>query len=390
MLAERRHIITAMGLSNALGDSVDAVWTALLEGRPRTSPPPFELPFETVCGAVQGPLDALPAADREFDSRLARIVMRALPQVSAAVARARQRWGADRVAILVGTSTGGLDATELAHRHFRKTSTYAAGFNLRTAHAFDALNVLLARVLQLTGPSYAVSTACTSSVKAIASATRLLEANLCDAALVVGADALCETTVRGFHSLGVLSKQAARPFSSERDGIHIGEGAALLLVERHGEGPAYVASVGETSDAHSMSAPHPEGKGAAEAIQAALAKARLSPQQVDYVNAHGTGTEQNDQAESRAILSTLGSAVPVSSTKGLTGHTLGACGATEAAFCTLAIQHGFLPPSAGATPLDPGLGIHVVRAPARHKVKVVLSNAFAFGGSNTGLILAAT
>jgi 3-oxoacyl-[acyl-carrier-protein] synthase-1 len=257
------------------------------------------------------------------------------------------------------------------------------------AHAFDGLNTLLVRMLGLTGPSFAVSTACTSSVKAIASAVRLIEADLCDAALVVGADALCETTVRGFHSLGVLSRQPARPFSAERDGIHIGEGAAMLLIERHGDGPAYVASVGETSDAHSMSAPHPEGVGAAAAIRAALAMARLAPEQIDYVNAHGTGTEQNDQAESRAILSALDAQVPVSSTKGLTGHTLGACGAIEAIFSALTIQHGVMPPSAGALPVDPALGVNVVRTPTRKNVKVVLSNAFAFGGSNTGLILAA-
>ncbi len=389
MLAERRHIITAMGLSNALGDTVESVWTALLEGRPRVSAPPFELPFETVCGAVAGPLDPLPAADRAFDSRLARIVQRALPQVSRAVARARQRYGAERVALLVGTSTGGLDATEHAHRHYRESRAHAPSFSLRKAHAFDALNILLARMLGLTGPSYAVSTACTSSAKAIASALRLLEADLCDAALVVGADALCETTVRGFHALGVLSTRPSRPFSAERDGIHIGEGAALLLIERHGEGPAYVASVGESSDAHSMSAPHPEGQGAAEAIRAALSRARLPPEGIDYVNAHGTGTAQNDQVESRAILSALPEHVPVSSTKGLTGHTLGACGATEAIFSALTIQHGQLPPSAGALPVDPTLGLHLVCAPTRKKVNAVLSNAFAFGGSNTGLVLAA-
>jgi len=207
--------------------------------------------------------------------------------------------------------------------------------------------------------------------------------------LVVGVDAVCETTLRGFHSLGVLSTRAARPFCALRDGIHIGEGAALMLLAREGEGPAYLSAVGESSDAHSMSAPQPEGLGASDAIARGLAEAGLDPSQVDYVNAHGTGTQQNDIAESRAILRVLPKSVPVSSTKGLTGHTLGACGTLEALFVALAIDRGELPPSGGVTPLDAAIELNVLPFPVRRRVRVALSNALAFGGSNACVVLTA-
>lgn len=387
MPREERHIITAMGLSNTLGDSVGIVWKRALEGVPIFREPPFELPFQTVCGLVDGPLDAPPAAYAAYDTRLARITLRAVTQVTAAVARLRSRVGRDRIGVVVGTSTGGLDTTELAYRQFRGTGARLSGFSLRRSHAFDAIAVLVAEVLELSGPTYAVSTACTSSAKAIASAQRLMRGGICDAVVVVGADAICETTVRGFHALGVLSTGPARPFSRDRAGIHIGEGAAVLVLERNGDGPARVSSVGETSDAHSMSAPHPEGTGAARAMARSLEAACVEASSVGYVNAHGTGTEQNDAAESRAILATLPKDVPVSSTKGLTGHMLGACGATEVAFTALAVMHGELPGSAGASPLDPALGIRVLDRPLRTAVHVALSNSFAFGGSNATVVI---
>lgn len=376
-----------MGIASALGDSCDEAFRALLRSQPVVSPPPFELPFETVTGLVQGPLDALPSQLREYDTRLSRIALRALAQVTGPVERLRARHGGDRIGVIVGTSTGGLDATEPAYRLYRDTGSRAPAFSLRRSHAFDALAVLVRDLLGLSGPTYAVSTACTSSAKALASARRLILADLCDAVLVVGVDAVCETTLRGFHSLGVLSTRPARPFSSGRDGIHIGEAAALLLIAREGEGPAYLAAVGESSDAHSMSAPQPEGLGASDAISRGLREAGLEPEQVDYVNAHGTGTAQNDIAESRAILRVLPSAVPVSSTKGMTGHTLGACGTLEALFGALCIERGELPPSAGATPLDTDIALHVLQSAVRRRVRVVLSNALAFGGSNACVVL---
>lgn len=387
MQRAERHVITAMGQVSALGDGCEAAREALRRGVPRVTPPPFELPFRTVSGLVEGPLDPLPARLASYDTRLTRIALRAVEQVTEAVARARTRFGRDRIAVLVGTSTGGLDATEPAYRTYRETEQRARGFSLRRSHAFDAVAVLIRDLLGVTGPTYAVSTACTSSAKALGSAQRLLRAGLCDAVLVVGVDALCETTLRGFHALGVLSSQAARPFSAERDGIHIGEAAALVLLERDGEGPALLAAVGESSDAHSMSAPQPEGLGASEAIARALAAAGLAPEQVDYVNAHGTGTPQNDSAEGQAILRALPAAVPVSSTKGMTGHTLGACGTLETVITVLSVVHGELPPSAGAAPLDAAIGLNVLQQPVRRRVRVALSNALAFGGSNASVAI---
>jgi 3-oxoacyl-[acyl-carrier-protein] synthase-1 len=389
MSRPERQVITAIGLSNALGDGVDAVWRALVRGEVKVAPPPFELPFETVCGAVAGPLEPLPAAYRAYDTRLARLALRALPEVQHAVQRARERYGRERIGLLVGTSTGGLDATEPAYRHYRQTGQRDERFSLRDAHAFDALGRWLRDLLGLSGPTYAVSTACTASAKALASARRLLRSGACDAVLVAGVDALCETTVRGFHGLSVLSERPARPFCAERDGIHIGEGAALLLLENDGEGAAVLAGVGESSDAHSMSAPHPEGLGAALAMRAALRDAGVEASAVEYVNAHGTATRQNDAAEARAVHEVLGGQVPVASTKGLTGHTLGACGATEAAFAALSLMHGVLPASAGAAPLDPTLPIHVLQQPLQGKVRTIMSNALAFGGNNVSLLVTA-
>lgn len=389
MRREERLAITAMGIASALGDTCDETFEALLRGDVPSSPAPFELPFATVTGAVRGTLDPLPASVRAHDSRCARIALRAVAQVTAAVARAAARYGRERVGVLLGTSTGGLDATEAMYRRYRATGERDADFCLQRTHAFDAAAVMTRDLLGLRGPTYAVSTACTSSVKAIASAQRLLAAGVCDAVLVMGADALCETTVRGFHALGVLSSRAARPFSAQRDGIHIGEAAAVLLLEREGDAPAYIAAVGESSDAYSMSAPEPEGFGATEAMRCALAKANLAAEQIDYVNAHGTGTPHNDVAEAQAIRRVLTGHVPVSSTKGMTGHTLGACGAVEAVFAALAVQHGALPASVGAEPLDPRLEIDVLRATVRRPVRAVLSNALAFGGSNASVIVTA-
>jgi len=241
----------------------------------------------------------------------------------------------------------------------------------------------------IAGPAYVVSTACSSSGKVFGAAERLLDAGLLDAALVGGIDSLCQLTLRGFHALEVLSPGPCRPFSRDREGINIGEGGALLLLEREGDGLARLLGVGESNDAHHMSAPHPEGAGARAAMEEALQRAGLSPEEVTHVNAHATGTRQNDSTEAHAIAAVLGSEVPVVATKGYTGHTLGAAGAMEAVLSIMAMEHRFVPASLGSDVPDPELPIAVNRERRALESRVVLSNSFAFGGNNVAVLIGA-
>jgi len=376
--------VTAYGVCNGLGAKTSDVIEALGAGRSGLGAPPMPLPFDTVCGGVPE-LPPLPAAYRAFDSRIARLTGLALADVRGAVSRAVRTWGSTRVSAIVGTTTGGLAHTE---------QTFAAGgrlppddFALR--HPFHVVADLACALTGIEGPRYVVSTACSSSAKAFGAARRLLLSGVCDAVLVGGVDTLCETTLRGFHALGVLAPEPCRPFGRDRRGISIGEGGAFLLIEREGEGVARLLGVGESSDAHHLSAPDPTGAGARTAIEQALAQASLSPDEVDYVNAHGTGTRQNDDAEALAIEATLGVEVPVASTKGYTGHLLGAAGATEAAFAIVAIERGFLPGSLGSEPLDPRVRLRVNPVRTERRVRIALSNSLAFGGSNASVVFGA-
>ena len=341
-----------------------------------------------MCGVVVDPAPP-PASLREHDSRALRIALMAMDEIRIPLEHAIAKNGRERIGLVLGTSTGGLDRTEIALEARETTGVLPPDYSFLSQHSFGGLLSALVRVAGTRGPAYVVSTACTSSAKAVAAALRLINAKVCDAVLVGGADALCHTTLHGFHSLGVLSSQACRPFSAERNGIHIGEGAAWLLLEREGDGPARVSSVGESSDAHSMSAPDPEGRGARLAIEAALAGAGIHASSIDFVNAHGTGTVKNDQAEALAIVDSLGADVPVSSTKGMTGHLLGAAGATEAVLTIAAIERGVIPPSVGAEPFDASLGIHVVRTARRATLRRALSLSMAFGGNNTAVLVEA-
>ncbi len=384
--------ISAWSAVNALGATTQDVLSALDEGRSGLRPPPFELPFETMVGAVPGPLPPLPREHDAYDCRLARIGMLALADVSDAVERSVRRWGARRVAILLGTSTGGLDATEAAYRHFAREQRLPEHFSLRTQHDFNALGELYAKVTGIEGPVYVVSSACSSSGKVHASAARMIRAGLVDAALVGGVDSLCRMTLHGFHGLGILSETACRPFAKDRSGINIGEGAALMMIERDAshqpsERPVWLLGVGESSDAYNMSSPEPGGRGAREAMERAMEQGGLRADQIDYVNAHGTATPQNDLAESIAIAGLFGDRVPVVSTKGYTGHLLGAAGGTEAVFAISAVRRGRIPRALGSEELDPELRISVPAAGIETRVRRVLSNSFAFGGSNVCLAI---
>ncbi len=379
--------ITAWSAVNGLGRSTSDVLAALSGGRSGLGPPPFELPIETVVGAVPGPLAPLPRDLAAWDCRLARIALLAFEEVRPAVARAVERFGEDRVGIVLGTSTGGLRATEEAYFAWRADGKLLPEFDFHRQHSFDALAELLARLSGAQGPTYTLSTACSSSGKVMGAAARLIGSGLADAVLVGGADSLCRMTLQGFHGLGVLSSGPCRPFAEGREGINIGEGAAFQLLERAGDADVWLLGVGESSDAHHMSSPHPEGRGAAEAMRRAMDAAGVGADEVDHLNAHGTATVLNDAAEAIAVRTIFGDRLPVSSTKGYTGHLLGAAAATEAVFAIHAVRSGKLPATLGCDRLDPAIQIDVVQKPRARPVRRALSNSFAFGGSNVSVLV---
>ena len=385
--ARADYPITAFAAANGLGMDTAAVRDALRAGRTGLAPCRLDIPFETACGALPDDLPPPPASLRAYDTRLCRMALHTLEGIGAAVRSAVRRLGAGRVAVAIGTSTGGIRESELAYDEWARLGRLPASFDFDHQHTFHALLEVVRAVTGADGPASIVSTACSSSGKVFGSAQRLLAAGLADAVLVGGVDTLCQTTLRGFGSLQALSRTPCRPFNATRDGISIGEGAAFLLLERAGDGPVRLLGVGESNDAHHMSAPHPEGLGARLAMEGALAQAGLPGSAVEHVNAHGTGTPANDVIEARAIAGVVGEAVPVVSTKGYTGHLLGAAGATEAVFAALSIEHGFVPASLGAEPLDPQVTVSISAAGSARRVRTVMSNSFGFGGSNVCLIL---
>ncbi|MBW2493311.1 MAG: hypothetical protein JRE43_01060, partial [Deltaproteobacteria bacterium] len=331
--ARRGYPVTAWSTVNSLGTSTEQVVAALRAGRAALTAPPMGAPMQTVCGVVDDDLPALPRELERFDSRNSRFVQRALAEIETALDGARERWGPKRVGICVGSSTAAMDKIEDAYGIHAETGSLPSGFDVFLSGSFDGLVQVLCALTGLKGPAAAISNACASSGKAFASAQRWLDAGVVDAVLVGGADSLCQITLRGFRSLGLLSGEPTRPFSSQRRGINIGEGSAFALLEREGEGPRLLGA-GESGDAHHMTTPDPEGRGARRSMEAAISDAGVSAVEIDYVNAHGTGTAFNDAMEARAIRAALGAEADpiVVSTKGYVGHTLGAAGAIEAVF----------------------------------------------------------
>lgn len=343
-------------------------------------------------GRYPGELPPLPPEHRHRDSRCARLLLEALRPLEEKIRLLKSRVGSERIGLILGSSTGGIDATELALRHERRTGHLPSEYSFRDVHPYDSLLQLVSEILGIAGPAWIVSTACSSAGKAMASAQRLLHTGTIDAALVGGADALCEMTIRGFSGLGILSEGPCRPFEIGRSGISIGEGAALLLLEANSNAPIQMLGAGESSDAYHATAPHPEGVGAELAMRNCLAISGLLPEEVDYLNAHGTGTEKNDAMEALAISKVLSADLVFSSTKHKTGHQLGTAGATEAIVCVQALTEGSLStallnnaekPSAW----DPDLAVFPVRSLEGKRIDVALSNSFAFGGSNVTVAL---
>jgi len=389
-----RLVVTASTLTTACGAGWAAQRAALRDGRTGLRRNDFApaAGLDTCIGRVDGlEAMAIDGALARFDCRNHRLAAFALAQDGfvRAVERARERYGAARIGVFVGTSTSGILDTELAARAQGASGpwTFDAG-HYRNVHGMAAPTRFLCHALGVAGVRATVSTACSSSAKVFAMAQRAIAAGQCDAAVVAGIDSLALSTMQGFRALQLLSKRPCRPFGADRDGISIGEAAGFALLEREGDGVALVGT-GESSDAFHMSSPSPDGAGAQAAMRAALAAAAIAPRDLDYVNMHGTGTPANDAAEGVAVAAVAGGEVPCSSTKGWTGHALGAAGIVEALFAVDAIASGMIPGNLGGEDVDPRVPVRIERATHAHAVRLAMSNSFGFGGSNCSLVFAA-
>ncbi|SAK71408.1 3-oxoacyl-ACP synthase [Caballeronia catudaia] len=389
-------LLTHFTATSCAGRGLDATLAALAQGRGGLAPCDFEgAALATYTGRVAGIEDAPVRADLAgFDCRNNRLAQLAMTQdgFEARVREAIERVGSARVGVFMGTSTAGILETELAYRRRdARTGALPADFNYATTHNPYSLAGFVRAYFGLRGPAVSVSSACSSGAKVFGSARRMLETGLIDVAVVGGVDTLCLTTLYGFNSLELLSTGPCKPFDVKRDGISIGEAAAFGLLEREStdradDGDAIrLLGIGESSDAYHMSSPHPEGLGARIAMEQALASAGLDARDIGYVNLHGTATPSNDAAESRA-LTDLFDRVPCSSTKGATGHTLGAAGALEAVIAALALKHRMIPAGANTTEPDPALGLDYVLTSRDAPLCAVLSNSFGFGGTNCSLV----
>jgi len=386
-------IITASSMVNALGRGKNATLSAL-QNKISGLQPSNDLEFSTWLGQVDGVDDyALEESLKQFSCRNNQLAKLALDtdKFRDAILKAKEKYGADRIGVFLGSSTSGSGATEIAYAHRDENGDLPSDYNFMHTHNFTSLLNYTQQSLGLAGVGQVISTACSSSAKVFAAAHRHIESGFCDAAIVGGVDTLTQISLYGFYSLQLTSTEPCRPYDENRDGINIGEAAGFALLETpaNSESPTGVAlkGIGESSDAYHMSTPHPEGRGAASAIEQALASAGLTASDINYVNLHGTATPSNDSAEDKAITSVFGTDTPCSSTKGWTGHTLGAAGITEALICMLALEHQFLPANLNLVNPDPTLTSNILLDNVKQKVNYIVSNSFGFGGSNCSLIL---
>jgi len=385
--------------TTALGAGRDAQLEALRARRSGLRANDFRSPtgsdlLETWIGRVAGVEDAvLPVELAEWDCRNNRLAWLALQQdgMFESVAALRERHGADRVAIVVGTSTSSIGATEEAYARLENGS-FPADLARPRIHTPHSLGAFVEAATGLRGPSITVATACSSSAKVFAQAARLIDAGLADAALVGGVDTLCGSVLYGFNALGLVSAQPCRPYDARRDGLSLGEAGGFATLERAipGERGLQLRGYGESSDAHHMSSPHPEGLGARLAMREALQRAGLEAGDIGYLNLHGTATPANDKVEALAISALFPPTLHASSTKGWTGHTLGAAGIVESVFALLALQHGLLPGTLNSGEHDPGNGLQVRFDNAERGIAFAMNNSFGFGGNNCSLVFGRT
>ena len=386
--------VSAYTVTSALGRGRAAHVDALKTQRSGLRPNDFShQPLACWIGRVHG-LEAspLPASLNRWECRNNRLAWLGLQQDGFidALAQLRQRYGATRIALVLGTSTASIGATEAAYRRLGEDGRIPADLYRTEIHTPHSLSGFVAEALELEGPAVTVSTACSSSAKAFVHAERLIRLGLADAAVVGGVDTLCESTLFGFNALELISPEPCRPFDRTRNGISIGEAAGFALLERRAQAPSAprLLGYGESSDAHHMSTPHPEGRGAERALRDTLARAGLGPAQIDYINLHGTASHKNDEVEAQLITRVFPPTTRASSTKGLTGHTLGAAGMVEAAIALLSIEHDLVPANTGSHAPDESCGEQWAWRNESRPVRVAVSNSFGFGGNNVCLAFA--
>ncbi len=388
--------LTALGMVNALGTNLSDISAGVFNAdTTRLSPHILRTTGAMVSvGRVPDPLPDLPAGFEAFQCRNHRLAHVAFRQIADEVTVLRDTFSPDRIGVVIGSSTSGLDVSEEAFFHWQATGALPGYYRYDTQHEMGSIAQFIAHLGGLHGPAYTVSTACSASAKAFASAQSLLASGFCDAVVTGGVDALCELTLNGFEALSSLSRTISKPMSKNRDGLNIGEGAALFILTRD-QGPMQLCGVGESCDAYHMSAPQPEGIGAEAAMRHALQEAHLQPADIHYLNLHGTGTLLNDAMEAKAIRRLLGH-LPCSSTKPTIGHCLGAAGAMEIGFCWLALQQGrnglypLLPHAWDGEPDETLPELHLVcRGDTLEQRGPVyfMSNSFAFGGNNCAVII---
>lgn len=390
--------LNALGLICSLGDDRASVARTLFAGDTSGMHtesgwvPERSLPV----GAVKGLLPQIPAELGQQSSRNNQLLLAAALQIETDIQQAIAKYGKHRIGVILGTSTSGIDEASLGIASYLRDEAFPADYDYHQQE-LSAPASFLAAWLDVSGPAYVISTACTSSARALLSARRLLDMNLCDAVLCGGVDSLCKLTLNGFSSLEAVSNQRCNPFSINRSGINIGEAAVVFLMTREASGDHRIAllGAGASSDAHHISAPEPSGRGAHQAMQKALDNAKLHASDINYLNLHGTATQHNDAMESLAVNALFPEGVPCSSTKPLTGHTLGAAGALEAAFCWLALspenRDRQLPPHVWDGQADTGLPALRWVTPGdtlqQNSSRRLMSNSFAFGGNNVSLII---
>ncbi|BDW88971.1 beta-ketoacyl-[acyl-carrier-protein] synthase family protein [Thalassospira tepidiphila] len=394
-MARHAFYLSSLGIISALGNGKAETAATLAGRRPadmikRSGYLPDR---HAILGAVTADLPALPPQLSAHDTRNNRLLWAATSQIGDEIEALIATYGRQRIGVLIGTSTSGIEEGTNYYQHRIETGAFPDTFRYEHQE-IGSPSAFLRDAFKLGGPAYSVSTACSSSAKAFASGMRLIKADICDAVLVGGVDSLCRLTVGGFDTLQSLSMSICNPMSRNRDGINIGEGAALFILRKNA-GDIELLGVGESSDAYHPNAPHPDGVGAARAMLTALAHAGLTADDIAYINLHGTATPLNDVMEAKAVTEVLGSNVPASSTKPLTGHSLGAAGAIEAAILWLSLSENKtgapLPQHRWDGERDddiPELNLVAAQqslAPADRLA--MMSNSFAFGGSNVSVIL---